>query len=262
MNTIADVLARLETIIEENKAANSPLGYFPVIYHLMTAGVQQRIAEGAFDDGPRMERLDVVFAQRYFDAYDAWKKGRPTTGAWATAFSAAQDSNLTVLQHILLGINAHIHLDLGIAAATIQPGPDIQLLQQDFGRINQLIESLVDPVQDRLAEIFPLFRLLDWALRTWDERFANQIIGLGRAGAWKVATTLATLEGTVQEQAILELDKGVVLLGSRIHNPGRWLAPAFRLACLAEMGSVGAKIEKLQVLTPTTLRPPADQKTV
>ena len=73
--SISDVLARLKTIIEWARANNSPLGYFPVVYHLMTEAVQRGIETGVFDDSPRMEKLDVVFAQRYFDAFDAWQAG-------------------------------------------------------------------------------------------------------------------------------------------------------------------------------------------
>jgi hypothetical protein len=37
--------------------------------------VKRGIAEGFFDDGPRMETLGVVFANRYLAAYEAWQAG-------------------------------------------------------------------------------------------------------------------------------------------------------------------------------------------
>ena len=248
MQTIEDVLNRLEEIIQWAKEQQSPMGYFPVVYYHMTKSVERGIAEGLFEDGARMEKLDVVFARRYVEAFDNWQEGKPTTGSWAIAFEAAEQKKLTVLQHILLGINAHIHLDLGIAAAQIQPGDSIQLLKTDFEQINTVIESLVDPVQDRLSEVFPLFGLIDWILRKRDERFANQIISLGRLGAWKVATTLAALDPGQQPEAIRQLDKGVEAVGSGIIKPGRWLSAALQTARFFELGTVEQKIEKLRDL--------------
>jgi hypothetical protein len=63
MQTIDDVLLKLESIIDWSKANDSAIGYFAVLYHHMTAAVQQGIQNGAFEDGPRMEKLDVLFAK-------------------------------------------------------------------------------------------------------------------------------------------------------------------------------------------------------
>lgn len=233
--------------MEWAKANNSPLGYFPVVYHLMTQAVQQGIQTGLFDDGPRMERLDILFAQRYFAAFDAWQAGLPTTLSWAQAFEAASSDNITVLQHVLLGINAHISLDLGIAAAQTCPGAEIQDLHTDFDRINGIIADLVNPMQDRLAQIFPLLWIADRLFRTHDERLANALIGLSRTGAWTVATTVALLTEHQQRTAISELDKGVAALSGPIAAPrSRLLPTVLRMVRWGELGSVAQKIEKLE----------------
>lgn len=43
-------------------------GYFAVLYRKVTAKVKEGIAAGFFDDPGPMERLDVLFADRYLDA--------------------------------------------------------------------------------------------------------------------------------------------------------------------------------------------------
>ncbi|MFN0014427.1 MAG: DUF5995 family protein [Saprospiraceae bacterium] len=247
MTTISDVLARLAVIIEWAKANNSPLGYFAVVYRLMTEAVQNGITNNTFEDGPRMERLDVVFAQRYFDAFDAWQAGKPTTRSWDQAFRAAENGDLTVLQHILLGINAHIDLDLGIAAGQTNPGEKINDLERDFNRINDVIAGLVNPVQDRLAQIFPILWLVDKVLSNHDERLSNKLIGLGRDGAWTVATTIARLSNDMHPRAIDTLDLGVAAVAKPIAAPpGKWLRAGLRMVRWGEWGSVAQKIEKLQ----------------
>ena len=152
-----------------------------------------------------------------------------------------------MLQHILLGINAHIDLDLGIAAAQTNPGPKIHLLRADFDRINTTIANLVDPVQDRLAQIFPLLRIVDYLLGARDEHLANRLIQVGRTSAWTVASTLAPLEGDVHAAAIRTLDGGVAVLARPIAEPpGRILSAGLRLVRWGEFGTVQQKLEKLE----------------
>ena len=89
------------------------------MYRRVTAEVKRRIEAGEFDDGPRMERFDVLFARRYLDAWAQHERGEVPTGVWALAFAAGERWRPVVLQHLLLGMNAHINLDLGIVAAVV-----------------------------------------------------------------------------------------------------------------------------------------------
>jgi hypothetical protein len=71
-NTIDQVLVRLEAIISDSIKTGNRAGYFAALYHKVTASVKEGIVNGRFEDGSRMERLDVIFANRYLDAYTAW----------------------------------------------------------------------------------------------------------------------------------------------------------------------------------------------
>lgn len=81
--------------------------------------VTQRVAHGIekreFNDNPRMEKLDVFFAKRYIDAFYGWQKKEKITHSWQVPFDAADNRSTIVLQQILLGITAHINLDLGLS---------------------------------------------------------------------------------------------------------------------------------------------------
>ena len=70
---------------------------------------------------------------------------------WKCAFDGCGNKSLTVIQHLLLGINTHINLDLAIAAATVAPGNNIQALAGDFNQINNEIASLVDDIQQCMS---------------------------------------------------------------------------------------------------------------
>jgi len=46
------------------------------------------IAKGIFNDGPRMKRLDVLFANRYLAALESRQNGQPLTRSWKVALDA------------------------------------------------------------------------------------------------------------------------------------------------------------------------------
>ena len=112
--TINEVIGRLDDIIVQCKSSNNRMGYFACLYRKMTIAVRDGIANGSFADGLRMERLDVIFANRYLQAWQAYNAGQPCTSAWCAAFNANKTHNLIVLQHLILGINTHINLDLAL----------------------------------------------------------------------------------------------------------------------------------------------------
>ena len=246
MNTISEVLQRLEAIIQECRAEQSALGYFPALYYRMTEAVQTGIAQGVFENGARMEQLDVRFAQRYIDAYDAYRAGKHLTQSWRLAFEATKDDNVTVFQHLILGMNAHINLDLSIAAAQTRTRDAIFGLHDDFNKINDVIRNLVDPMQEKLAEIWLPFRLLDRLLRTEDEGWINFSIDVARGAAWKAATVLAFAPDMQAEKKLIQdLDVIVASIGKGVLHPGFWISSGLWLMRRWEKGTTAEKIDVL-----------------
>src|SRR5688572_33349683 len=96
-NGIDDVLEILDGIIADCKAQSDPLGYFPALYRQVTLTVKQGIAQGFFDDGPRMDRFDALFANRYFAAYEAFRSGAQPTQSWQLAFQSTRSGQLIIL---------------------------------------------------------------------------------------------------------------------------------------------------------------------
>ena len=123
--TIDQVLDVLDKIIQQSEENNDPSGYFAALYRKVTEKVKQEIKNNYFDDGERMEKLDVEFANRYIDAYYGYKNNQTITQSWREAFEISTHYWPIVLQHLLLGMNAHINLDLGIAAAHISRNKNI-----------------------------------------------------------------------------------------------------------------------------------------
>ncbi|MCB0549907.1 MAG: hypothetical protein KDD19_20210 [Phaeodactylibacter sp.] len=218
-HTIQDVITALDQIIRTCEEEGSRQAYFAVLYKAMTEAVRDAILAGHFEDGPRMEKLDVLFAQRYLDAWQHYRQGLPVTNSWKAAFEAAAGHNLIVLQHLILGINAHINLDLGIAAALTAPGDEITALQKDFEKINDIIAALADTMQAKLERICWPMRLIRRVMKSREKAVLDFSIGKAREGAWANASALAQIEGAAALAYIEAMDKAVSVIAHRVARP-------------------------------------------
>src|SRR5215475_13948552 len=102
--SIDEVIARLTDIIDISRQESSRLGYFAALYRKVTASVKQGILGGRFEDGARMGRLDVNFANRYLEPHDLHRIGSAPPPSCQTAFVAAAHGRRRILQHLRSGI--------------------------------------------------------------------------------------------------------------------------------------------------------------
>ena len=241
--TIDDILEQLQAIIAVSEATNSRLGYFAALYYKVTASVKEGIAKGRFSDGPRMENLDVKFASRYLDALTAWKSGKPLTKSWRLAFDASKQSNLLVLQHLLLGMSAHINLDLGIAAVAVADG-DLENLHSDFDEINTIISALTYQVLNDIDRVSPLLSLLGLHAGDSTSILIQFSIDNARDGAWCFAEELVTKKGADYDACIAARDQTICKLGNGLVKTEGFMRFTIWLIHLFEWKSP-AKIIKL-----------------
>lgn len=190
--TLDDVLRALDDVVERAIDRGDRVGYFAAIYRTVTAQVRVGVDTGFFDDPDRMERLDALFANRFLDALDEHQLGGRPTRSWRVAFAAEQWRPI-VLQHLMVGINAHINLDLGIAAAEAAPGRGLPALRRDFDRINEILAGLVTGTRAALATVSPWIGLLDRLGGRHDDEVINFSFTVARSEAWRFATELAAV---------------------------------------------------------------------
>ncbi|MDN5204564.1 DUF5995 family protein [Fulvivirgaceae bacterium BMA10] len=243
--TIEEVIVALNDIIEKSKIQSSRMGYFPALYKRVTEEVKNKIEEGYFDDAERMEQLDIIFANRYLKAYHQYMDGDTCTNSWKLTFDVAKYWKPSVIQHLFLGMNAHISLDLGIAAALVCPGEDIEKLHNDFNKINEILASLVDKVQRELATIWPPFKLFDFMSGKFDEALADFGMEIARDAAWKVALEYAFLDENGKQEFLEKRDEIVTNFGRKLYKPGWPLGTLLLIIRLTELGTVNSKIKKL-----------------
>ncbi|MBL3546952.1 DUF5995 family protein [Chryseobacterium sp. KMC2] len=219
MKTIEEVLQKLDTIIIWCKENQSPAGYFGCTYRIMTAQVLKGIQQKKFEDNPRMVTLDIAFAQRYLEAWDSYRKGNRCSNSWYTAFEASKNKNLLILQHIFLGMNAHINLDLGISAAAIMPYRKINPLKKDFENINSVIASINQKVQDSLGKICYPVDLIDQLSNGKDNAILDFAISKARETSWTTAVIASNTPNFLREPVISIIDYAAAKVASQILNP-------------------------------------------
>lgn len=242
MLTITDVILELDLIIARCAATENKAGYFATLYKRMTIAVRLGIRNNAFEDAKRMEQLDLLFAKRYIDAYDAYMNNKPCTTSWKFAFDCCRNDDLTVIQHLILGINTHINLDLAIAAALTCPGNTIDTLEKDFYKINTIINSLVDDVQESLCRIWLPMRMLTKIANGRQEAVLNFSIDKAREASWANALLLAAMTSDQQQRYIQQMDATVLQIGKGIENPGMVASAITRAIRATEFENVARTI--------------------
>lgn len=245
ISTIDEVITFLENIILKSEQYKDPSGYFAALYRKVTIRVKEGIASGFFDDSWRIEQLDIVFAKRYIDAWVLHHKEEPPTLSWQKAFDFSTHYRPIVLQHLLLGMNAHINLDLGIAAAKISKGKNIADLENDFNRINEILSSLVHEVEEDLEAVWPTLKLILKLAGKVDDFMIDFSMKLARDGAWKFANQLSGAPEN-QFQSLIEVrDQKVTAKSKIITKPGKIATIVLFIIRVMERGSVTDKIRKL-----------------
>ncbi|GAA3714724.1 DUF5995 family protein [Gordonia hankookensis] len=222
VRTIDEVVAAIDTIVSWSGSESSRLGYFAALYKRITLAVGVAIDDGVFDDGPRMERFDAVFASRYLDAVNGHfhpdRFPKPTR-SWRNTFAGADRSDPIILQHMLSGINSHIVLDLGIAAVETVGRRNLVSLRRDFDTVNAVLAGQLNGVVEDLNELSPALADIYATFARHQIFLLNGAIKGCRDSAWRFATVLALEPGFLRRATITARDLQVARQSALAFDP-------------------------------------------
>ena len=254
---IDEVVDAIQSIVDWSISASSRLGYFAALYKRITIAVRTALDEGAFENAARMERFDVAFASRYFDALNGYfhpDQFPHPTRSWRVTFDGSHRPEPIIVQHMLVGVNAHIDLDLGIVAHTISPGGQLASLRADFNTINAVLASQINDVVLRLNEISPALAELYAVLEENEIFLINEAVKTYRDSAWRFATILALQPAFARPLTIWARDRKVAEQGELIYDPPGLtglIASIIRAIAARESRDVVGNIEVLDRIAST-----------
>jgi hypothetical protein len=243
--TVGEVILRVEEVIEVARRQHSRMGYFASLYLHVARKFKESVEEGLFRHPELIDGLDVAFMNRYLQAIRLHQSSGEASPPWETAFRAGMSDRPTVLQHLLLGMNAHINYDLGIAISEVVSKKDLPLLKADFESMNEVLFSLLHHVERDLAKVWPL---LGWFQRLFG-RLEDRIIEFGmkeaRALAWRTAEELVALDDGRRADHIRRLGREVTRIGEALADPGMPMRAALAMVRAGEPRSVQHIIDLL-----------------
>lgn len=220
--TLDEVVDTIDSVIRWSIESSSRLGYFAALYKRITIAVRTAVADGVFEDGSRLQRLDVAFANRYFDAlnghFHPGSFAKPTR-SWQVTFDAATRAEPIILQHMLAGINAHIGLDLGIVTQELVPAARLWQLKTDFDRINAVLASQVTGIVVDINELSPALADIYTVLMDNQVFLINEAVRGFRDDAWRFATVLAVQPRFTRPVTIRLRDVRVARQGQLMYEP-------------------------------------------
>ena len=233
-DAVASVVAAMQARLDRTSPAQEP---FLRTYCRTTTAVGAAIARGMFEDPDWVEAWDVAFADLYLAALDADLGGDGTVPRpWRLAFDAP--ASVAPLQHVLLGVNAHVNYDLPqalLAVITEADFADPLLLarrRRDHERIDGVLADRVAAEDDELARLSSR-RLVDRVLGPLNRWASRRFLREARLKVWHNTTELqaARLAGPASyAERLGELE---VLSAARIAD---LLAPGQVLLRLAVAG--------------------------
>ena len=222
--TVGSVLgATIDTLRSAALEADDASGYFAAMYARVTDRVQTAITDGRFGDGQRMAR----FARTFADWYLGPRLGtRPRPGCWRAADDVAGDPKLLIVQHLLLGINAHVNHDLPqVVVELAGTGTSIDDLRPDFDAINDILAATQPAI---LRDLGGVARWTEVASTLGGGRAFNFSLARARAQAWSTAGRLHRLDDAARAREVAELDRLVRVLAyliTRPTTPISWFVP-------------------------------------
>jgi hypothetical protein len=158
------------------------------MYLRVTEAVRDELP--AFESPAFVERLDVLFAEFYFQAYEAAAAQAWVSKAWAPLFDRRDERGILALQFAIAGMNAHINNDLAHALVLTWSELDLEPERdspefRDYLKVNAILEAVEADIKGPLAD--DLIATVDTLLGTTDDFLALWSIRRAREEAWKRA---------------------------------------------------------------------------
>lgn len=226
--TVDDVISGLEWFEKFCLDSADLRGVFATAYLHITRSLQKSILDQQFKNNPWTEKYLVRFGDLYRIALIYYDRSRPADvpKSWQISFEAADRKEGFIIQHLLMGINAHINHDLAIALYDVGIKSNQADKYDDHNRVNNILEDATEGLKNEVSSKYaPILRRLDRAAGTMDDRLIQFSIPKAREHAWTFAVALTNAPDDQSRQLIRRTinDQAAVLarliMASPVNSP-------------------------------------------
>ncbi len=211
---------------------------FPDVYGIITRRVAESVAlgdRGIFQAPRWISRLAGRFCERYLETLRwSFDRHQQDAGAWAIAYDAGDGAGTLPLQHVLLGLSAHINFDLalGIYRTIVEfgafDGASMRRYRHDHDAVNHLLRASIPEAFDHLirrhrCEASAVLYQRAYAVSEWA---AMWILATWRARVWDDALVLLHARSTAErERVVAAMERRSRRIGRLLALPGALPVP-------------------------------------
>ena len=218
---VHEALRALDAVTARRSADGDARAAFPDVYGIITRRVAESVelcerhgGEGAFFHEPRwISRLAGRFCERYLETL-GWSLGggAQDAGAWDATYGACDHAGNFPLQHVLLGLSAHINFDLaiGIHRTIVEHGrtdaATLRRYKHDHDAVNDLLRASIPEAFDHLVsrhrcEASALIVRRTYAFAEWA---TMRILATWRSRVWDDAMSLLAARTPAAREVIVQ----------------------------------------------------------
>lgn len=219
-DTVPQVIKGFEWLEDFFYQNDDLCGVFATAYLHITRSLNKAFDTDTFINNSWTKRYLVRFANLYREALlnDLLGKDEIVPKAWRISFDLADKKEGLIIQHLLLGINAHINHDLAIALYDVQIDPGREQKYSDHTQVNLILELATEGLKKAVAEKYaPILDSLDRALGSIDDEITEFSIPKAREHAWSMAVALTAADSDLEREILQKsLDEQAAVLSNLI----------------------------------------------
>lgn len=213
---IDEAIPALRRALEYYHARNDYRAVFLRAYYIITLEVHAAIHQlgdyktQIFFDPDWIAKLAGKFSTLYFESLTTEERSAESEKAWKLAHRMAVEKSSTVLQDLILGLNAHINYDLayGIALNLKEHGDHAEHLllprrKFDHDQVNNILVRCTPRIQEVLTRDYGGgMMVLSRLSGNWDERLTGLGLKYYRERVWWSAISFLCA-GNAREKALV-----------------------------------------------------------
>ncbi len=180
--SVIDELKKLDPLLTRSELLQ--LSFFNRAYLIVTQRINEANGEGLFRESSLMDRLEVAFARRYFEALNCYVEKGSLPGGWRKVNRSWLHHKHPASLSLMLGANAHINYDLLQSLKAVVHKPE--QFSEDYFRVNRLLlesgkaisasyyesQEHINFLKKHLRDLYlgpVMWLIVRWRTRAWRE---------------------------------------------------------------------------------------------